>query len=540
MNPEILNIDSNIKPNISAKSEVNDINNMIQDEGHEKIITASAAAKDLIALAGRFQDVKRSLNSYKNIAIEYIFEKIGYEYKGAIQEPNFLHLSAESWIIGLFQELEKEVNGNIPSLSFNSLINLISQIIVKENVFIENMEILIGKFEHLKPFTREDKIFRSILIDLNSTKNEILKDEKILKNKDLSYSDFNEIFGRILKISFNIFLNNINSAEENKKSLALFELFEKVRKSENNNFAQFLKLYAAEKNWKEITDKNLINQLDGFYRFSLCSFEDLIHDVDLFNKNSSSLLYKIISLIPIIKIHEILNNKLDVFKKFFANYSTQNLRLERVKNFLESIITIANKSKNDAIAILNDKKEGLKNWINSSECIKFAKDKAFSIYNKGNEYFINYFKGYYKFAFDKFNFFYNPLKDKTLEIKDKGFSYILGIKDASKEKVLFYKQIILGYFTLNYNRFKEYIFGSEPLLKVISKENDDYFSIEIKKKLLIINPAIVFEILAFVKSLFFRVLLLDYIFSTKTDNRQKIAEGENQNFQQKAESKESN
>ena len=455
-------------------------------------------ARRLISLANNLQLVKKTLSSYKNICIDYIFDKIGYEYKGKINNPNFLHLSAQSWIAGLFQELEKEINGNLSDLTYNSLLNLISQIIVKENVFIENMEVLIGKFFHLRPFTREDKTFRSMIIDLNSTKNEILKDEKITKNQEITEKEFYLMFEKILKSSFNIFLNNYNNIciEDNKKSLILYDNFEALKKENKLNFENFLNKCLEKKGITILSDKKIQTQIEEFYNFSLYSFEDLVEELELFNKNSISLIYKILSIFSKFELREFMLKQFN-FLKLLGECNYKNLRIQRIKNFLETIYTNINDNYKNTFTMVDQRKEKIRNWINSIDYVKKTKEKSKDLFNK--TYF--FFQGHSKFAFDKINFFCVPIYEKTLQIKNSGIEIIFSIKDASIDKFICYKNIILTYIMLKYKNAIEYFIGKESLVK-IELENKDYVSIVIKKKLFFVDPTKFFELIVFLQNLF--------------------------------------
>ena len=508
-------MNSNENSEILIKNSDNNTNDCLNFNTNESAnssnVSASEKTKEWLQTSRNFQEVKKAFKSYKNIILEFVFEKIGYKYKGHIKHPNFLHLSAEAWLLGLFQEIEKEINSEdlneIKNLTFAKLMKKIYEIIVKENVFIENMEILIGKFSYLGAFAKETKVFRSMLIDLNSTKNEVLKDQKILKNSELNYESFVKTLEKILLIAFNLFLNNINSAEENKKSFILYEIIEAFKADEEKKpfkFEEFLSAYLLRKNLGEIAlSENLRNQLLGYFDFASVGFEDLTSEITVFNKNSSSLIFKVYTLLPkqfnFSDFAYLFQNKLeDLLKKYGFDFSQvknlKNFKLENVKKFIEMCFE---ESKTVVIASyqkVNNRVHEAKSWINSLELMENAKSASYSLYGKSREYF----DVKLQFAQSKFNFYYPPLKTAVLEVKEKTFSYVLTFKENSESKILEFKKLVFDFITINFQALKNFIAGENPLFKLTKKE-DGFYSLEINKKIMFLNPSFLYEFFDFVK-----------------------------------------
>jgi len=520
----------NSENKINQKQMDNDLNSnllkkeseiIIKEEIKQAYFSATDKLKEWIKIYRNFQSVKDSLNSYKNMMLEFIFDQIGYKYNGHIVHPNFLHLSAEAWLLGVFQELEKEINGNLLNITFNDLINLISQIIVKENVFIENMVVLIGKFSYLESFANEDRIFRSMLIDMNSTKIEILKDEKILKNYELSNEKFTQIMEKILRTAFNIFLNNINSDEEFKKSTLLYTCFDNLKKQHNLSFEEFQKSYATAKKMNEIISDNLRHQLLGYYEFSLSSFDDLLLELQDFNKNSSSIIFKIFSILPKNLLTEFFHNKLDFLKALEFNFSLRNLRLQHIRKFLEHCYVNSKYCLTEAYSGLDYKAKKVKSWVNSMEVVKSVSNISYELYKNSRDNFGEYFLT----GFRKFNFFYTPLKYITLEIKDKGKSFVITVLNSSVQFAVFLQRIVFGFIARNFQILKNYLIGKEPLFKV-SSEDEDFYSIEINKKLFLINPELFFDFFSAIGGFLGKIYNLKFIAEDFTRiNNKKVLEG---------------
>jgi hypothetical protein len=488
---------------------------------------ATNQVKKISSISKNFENLQRNLYSYRNILFDNIFEKIGYEYKGKIQEPNFLHLSTQSFLIGIYQEIDKEIkDNNLEKITYCDLINLISQAIVKENFFVEAMEIQIGKFKSLRPFVKEDKIFRSMLIDLNSTKNEILKNEEILKNQNLTEKDFKKILEKIFKISLNVFLNNINSDEDEKKNYLLYENFENLQEKNKENFDLdiFLTQYALMKNINlnkndKKSDKNLINQLEGYYRFCLCSFDDIINEIEQFNENANSLIFKISSILEKFEYFEIFKNfknleslrnfvGLKNFKNFsilensygesllalkkFSNFSNENFSLKNFSyenfNFLKEFLL-----QNNYIDI-NSNFRNLREKFDFDFDFKFNFDfkflfdfSAINALNKRYQNFLNFMESLYNSIKLKSDKTYLEIETKSSKLK-KWINSIECVKSTkektyenfNKTKILYEKISNKFHDSMNFNLnfYKE-----KFLVKLNSlciKENSEKFLFSIK------------------------------------------------------------
>jgi len=507
------------KKNLIINSEISSLEEDLNAE-----IYASEKVEKWLNITHDFQCIKEALETYKNILIDYIFNKIGYKYKGYFKDPNFLHLSAEAWILGIFQELEKELNEeNLKNLKFNKLINYISHIIVKENVFIENIKFLIKKFSYLEAFLKEDKVLRNVLIELNSNKNEILKDEEYSKNEDLTFIEFTKILEKILKMSFAVYINNISSKEENKNNALLYTIYEKLNNENKLTLEDFENTYAKEKNLEDPLSENLRHQLQGYYDFALIKFEHIVSEIILFNKDSSCIFNKMFSMVNNISIADFFLKNVENFSKnHFGNHidfkKIENFRINRFKDILKNYYTISKDSIQEVKNNVNLKFSNARNWIFSNEIIKNTKIYSNEFYNKSSKFFdlkINWA--------EKFDYFYSPFKTVTLEMKENGTSYVFTLKDKSIEAVLFFQKFIFGFVANNYQALKSILTGENQFLKVQKKENEGYYSIEINKKLLQVNPKIFNEFFGLVKGLLGKVYNLKFIFD-KSNNSENIKE----------------
>jgi hypothetical protein len=514
-NSENRNIESNIEPDLDLNLWKKDSDpTAAKEEIKQSYFSATEKANEWIKIAHNFQHVKRSLKSYRNTLLEFIFEKIGYKYKGKIAHPNFLHLSAEAWILGIFAELEKEVNGNLHNLTFHNLINLIANIIVKENAFIENMEMLIGRFSYLEPFAKEDKIFRSMLIDLNSTKNEVLKDDKILKNFELSYEKFVNIMEKILRISFNVFLNNINSAEENKKSNLLFQNFESLRKQNKQSFEEFEKAYVIAKSIKDIPSDNLKHQLLGYFEFSMSNFDDLLKEIQSFNKNSGSVIFKIFTVLPKIYLLDLVHRRLEFLKNFSGNeFSLNNLRLENMRNFLAEFYKDSKGALGQALYLADDTGKELKKWVSTIQVVKMASSASCDFYANLKKNYGEYFI----YGFYRFNIVFSVFKQVTLSVKETLGSYIITVLDKSVGSAFYLQRAIFGFIAHNFQNLKSALIGNDPLFRV-NADDEHFYSIEVNKKLFIVNPELFFEFFAMVKGYLGKMYNLRFIVADVAGN----------------------
>lgn len=507
-NSENRNFESNNEQNIQSIQAKRDSDPFKQkEEIKQSFYSATDKAKEWTKIARDFQCAKRSLKSYRNILLEFLFEKLGYKYKGHINHPNFLHLCAEAWLLGIFQELERELNGDTLNLTFHGLINLISNLIVKENAFIENMEMLIGRFSYLEPFAKEEKIFRNILIDLNSSKNEVLKDDKILKNFELSYEKFVGVLEKILRIAFNVFLNNINSTEENKKSNLLYNNFEALRKQNNLSFEEFQKSYLSAKNLKDIPSDNLRHQLLGYYEFSLSCLEDLLQEVRVFSKNAASVIFKIFSVLPKIYLFDLLQRRLDFLKYFPGeDFSLKNFRLENLRNFVSESYSDAKYALTEASYLADDTGKDLRKWVNTIPAVQMASNATYDFYSAMRDNYGQYFN----WGLERFSLYFSFLKNVTLAVKETLGAFVITVFDKSVGSALCLQRAVFGFIGRNFQVLKTALIGNEPLFRVYSKD-DDFYSIEINKRLFILKPELFFDFFAMVKGYLGKIYDLRFV-----------------------------
>ncbi len=487
-NSENRNIESN-------NDQLKEDNALKKNSGHliqkvdlkQSFFSATETAGEWIKISNEFIHTKKSLRSYRNELFEFLFEKLGYRYSGNINHPSFLHLSAEAWLIGIFQELEIEINSSLNNITFHSLINLIANAIVKENAFIENMEMLIGRFSYLEPFAKEEKIFRGVLIDLNSTKNEVLKDDKILKNIELSYENFVGIIEKILRIGFNVFLNNINSAEENKKSTLLYENFKALRKQQNTNllsFEDFVKAYTKAKSFNEIPSENLRHQLLGYFEFSRCSLEDLRQEVSCFNKNVCSIIFKVFAVLPKIYLFDFMRRKLEFLKSFPAEGSGNCFKIENMRSSFAQCYKDSKGRVGEALFYADDKrKELFKKWLKMIPAVQSAANGSYDFYA--------IIKGKYSeclsYSFLRINSLFSPFKNVVLTVKENLRAFVLVVRDKSAGSALYVQKAVFGFIARNFQAVKTAMIGNEPMFRVNSKD-DNFYSVEINKKLFVIKP----------------------------------------------------
>ena len=183
----------------------------------------------------------------------------------------------------------------------------------------------------------------------------------------------------------------------------------------------FLKQYGFLKNLNldkndEKSDKNLINQLEGYYRFCLCSFEDLLNEIEQFNKNADSLIYKISSILEKFEFYQKIEN--------LKNLTFEDLKgLKDFKNFKNY--------ENLKQSLPNFYFENLTKLQNSEN---FKIYKSFLLENK----YLNLTKLAEKFNFDfdfKFNFDFSFIFNFNFDFVNKRYQNIKNYLDSLYESI---------------------------------------------------------------------------------------------------------
>lgn len=452
-----------------------------------------------------FEETKKYLNNVGNIYINKLFSLFGYHYKGIVENPSILHISAEAWLLGVFGELKKE-NSLLDSkkVTYHSLLYQIKQVIVEENVFLENMKLLTGIYGVDEPALSDSRIFKMFLVNIQDTKNSILLDgETITRN------NFDDILIRTLRVSYNFLLNEFNSTEQDKKSLDMLNIFleirniaEGVERQSQLSYENFSKTFLEKKKIKiselSIEEERKLNiHLESFYEFLLSSFDDLIEEIRLFNKNAGSILFKIKNLVSFKNIKRMYIKYIDfkylnfVMKKFETEII--NLRLEKVLVFMRTVVEKIQPCLENAVSKFKVNYSESKKWIDSTvhkyQVLSEPALKHFKIYYcKAMENYMNYSKVPRELIMEKI---YTPAKNINMYIKNNSINLIISTYKYGKNNSELLKNYISETVSQSLQNVKNSVYIKDPLVKVIYHEKEDnkeYMSVSISKKLFLIDP----------------------------------------------------
>lgn len=433
-------------------------------------------------LSNEFESIKKNLTSSGNYYTNRLFSLLGYNYEGKVENINILHLVSEAFLLGVFEELQKENKDKPEKLRYNELLSQINWIIVQENTFIDNMKILSGIYNLDNPTLNNAKVLKMFLVNLQSTKNDILKHhEHDLKDAKMTREKFDGILSEIFNTAYNYTLNEFNSSEEKKKSLSMYHLFSEIQEHhpESFNVRGYSDEYIKRKKLTDSEARETRPYLEYFFNYSLSSFDDLIEEVELFGKNSTNLLFKIKSLISYKNIRRTYEKYYELVTSY-AEKGLKNVRLDAVLNFYKSVHGYLQQKSEMGLEKIRTNYQGLKKWIDNNQIYQDSRDFYFRAYENARKYteiprsFV-------------YNNIYQPLRNVTVLVTEQGVRLVLDTSKWTKEQITQFKDTIVTTTENVLTGTKNLLFGEEALIKIHS-DKDDYVSIELNKKLFIVDP----------------------------------------------------
>jgi hypothetical protein len=450
---------------------------------------ATKEKENYLLQSTKFENTKKYLNKVGNYYINHMFSLLGYQYKGKLENVNILHLCAEAWLLGAFNEMKKENNEKIFSnqmITYSQLLSQIKQIIVEENNFIDNVNLLTGLYG-LKEFSIEDKnIFKMFLVNIQATKHQLFIED----NEELSKQKFEEIILRIFRMAFNYTLNEFNSDEKDKKSLDMFNTFLDMNiKEESASLENFVKSYYEKKEIKSFdqdTERRLLVNLEYYYNFLNTSLGDLIEEIELFNNNSSSVVYKLKTLLSFKNLQRLYIKYFDLLANYVEK-GLRNLKLESVINFTKNAYDQIKSFGDKSLAVAKKNYGNIKEWVNS------AADKSYTVYDAYSKNIFQYTTVFYQAAMkytenprrlvdEKV---YQPVKNLTINVKDMYVKLVVGTFEIGKNRTIEFKNLVQE----KAKNLKVNVLGEEPLVKLEEDTEDkNYLNISISKRLFIISP----------------------------------------------------
>lgn len=453
-------------------------------------------------LSSQFESTKGYLKKYSSYVINTLFSYLGYQYKGEIENTNILHLSAEAWLLGLFKELkneckelnEKEIKA---PMTYKRLLNQVNQIIVQEQDFIDNVNLLTGIYGVAEPALEDGRILKVFLVNIHIAKQSVLKDSELLDDELLTEKDFNNILFRIFLIAFNYSLNEFNSEQTDKKHIELFELYQDLKQKEDEanklTLDRFIKTYFEIKKIKPETQISLSLlkiHLASYFRFIETDLDLLLKEIELFNSNAGSVLYKIKNLLSFNNIKRISSKYYELLTNLLTT-GAKNLKLESVLLFYNSAYLLAKDKTEQSLALAKTKYIDAKQWIVSSYEKIEIKIKPILTNVKEQSYI--YYQNALKLTEKPRHLFIDgiliPVVHYSAEAANNSIKFVIDTSKLGKEKAQQIVDFVLAKTSETYNIIKKPIIGEDPLVKVDyhSRENK-YISVAINKKLFFADP----------------------------------------------------
>jgi len=445
----------------------------------------SIRLKHFFKLTSDFEKTKCALHTFGNYYTNYFFSTLGYQFNGKIDSPNILHLSAEAWLLGVFSDLKKD-NNEPKNEPYNQILSHVKNVIVSTPTFIDNVTLLTLNYGIDEPALKGDeKIFDIILVNLNGTKTNILKDIDL--DHFVSRQEFEDIFIKIFRTAFNYTLNEFNSREENKKNLDMLNIYttlsaEKEQKTFNDYFETYLKGRGLDSSeaLPQVEREKIKGILEKYYNFCRTDFEDLIDEIYFFNKNAASVLFKLTKLLSPKNLKRIIRKYYDIVTGTVED-SLVKFRLDKILDLYKNLYGKVYEYESQGVTLVKNKYDSIKHWVSnsfdSSEAVKVVKGYYTQVYG----YTVKYSEVPRKFVYDKV---YKPIENLTLVITDTSVEIISKTINKTEQ----FKNYVTNTVTTSVNEVKNALFGQEALVKVSSDENEEYLSISISKKLFLIDP----------------------------------------------------
>lgn len=287
---------------------------------------------------------------------EYIFEIEKYESIGLI---NFMDLKFRYnlliyWMNFLLIKSEEFKMYNIKNISnwYENLNFIYKNISTKKNQLIE-----------------KKKILTCNLIDISYEKNDLKEKKDVFQKYELKINNKIELINKLIDI-----LDFL-------KSVKLLESLEKLKNSENkeyltiiniNKVFEFYQVYKKIKS--EITNLELIKNMDSLYCYEFCNFPELINN-QISEENCQKTIFRLKNLIKYNKINliDILEKEKNLF--FLSREIKDDILIKKINLIVKKIIHFNNminditKRFSDKIDYKNEMKES-DNFINNIEKLK--------------------------------------------------------------------------------------------------------------------------------------------------------------------------
>lgn len=352
-------------------------------------------------LIKNFDNIRNFLRNKESELVRKYFFLLGYKYTSSIQNSNFFHFATEALLVTITKALNIEFIDvkNIPTEIFSCKID--------ENSYQNNLSFLLGTAEfneHEIKFSY-NKIASIFLTNFLTQRIHLSDDTKNSKDSKIIYNTLQYV----LRESVNQTISEL-SCEENLPLHKVFTdlLATKENKVEALTLEDYTAAYSKEINNKESNNKfSVQNPAELFYFFAVSSIEDLLNDILSLNKQLTSVIYVVISLIK-----AQFNNKLQIMKNFYAYI---NSHYNTIKDQACNQLSVKYNSSKEQLDVLNK-------WVVSS-------------YNIQRDSFEKKFPNVYAKIIFINNDYILPLSKSLLNYTDKAYSFVVKVSNENKGKI---------------------------------------------------------------------------------------------------------
>ena len=514
----------------------------IQKEFHIREFSANNYLNTLEIIIGNYNHLRFQIQSLSNYFIDYFFSYFGYKYESQIKNINFFHFATQSWVLEAFQNIinkfrkskinirneESKIN-TVGNYSFSDILCEILNFEANEQTYFSNFEIIAGNmyFNDVAKRMTELKLGKYFLNYIKFVCNQ-MKNEYIPTT--LSKDDFEcklmVILIKAVELTLNKIENdssdsniNFNTSKEKYIKFICHLQTLKNRKNIEFNFQNYLTILKQDSIIKlsdnESDESGFLNSSEAFYHFSICSFTDLVKDLNVLISESSNLFYKLRKILfrNREKLRNLYFNLSKNLSDIYSKSSQYRIDLKSLKNFYQYCENKLANVKEMKIANYNlGKFEKYKSWMKDNY------DKNLRIY----PYFLVNIWSQYHPSIDIYEKVYNPMKDFTISFTSNSVKFLIESSKNFKSRIDDVQKFVFEVTKKNYDYLAEDIFFSKnPLIQISQDNENDLIIIKISRRIILNDRKKFNSLMEDLSSLFSRIKIKEnfiYIYNKTKEN----------------------
>ena len=417
-------------------------------------------------------NIKLFLRSNQNYYTNFLFSYFGYKHETKLENAKYFHFVAQAWILNVFDDYHKESSKK----EYSEILRDILYKQVEDSNIFQSLELITGTLFISDPAIKfaEERYTNLFLANVREMINQ-WKNKEI--NVDLSKNEFDFNIMDILSRAVNLTLNEVDNIDY-KNSLILhdsfIELSSNIQELSLINFINYV-IQKRESSQKEKlpNDETLRNACEIYYSFARTSLIELINDLELFNKRSTSLLNKFGVILSNRKksIQTLVASIVSNFGNYVATVQ-QNIRYNNLKEYYQKAFTNMKDYSDSSLQLVKTKVDLYKDWLNNMKYVKSALYYQNMFYEKASTYSSNSSLYFY----DRI---YSPFKNVTFLISGDSTEFVIknvvNIKNNSSKLI----DSIRENFNLTYSNLSDYF---NQIVKFDVNEKEDLIIIKVSRK----------------------------------------------------------